>query len=86
MKNNNEQTGNSNVNYGIMETKVCRGSGKSLPLSEFYFDRVNNRYESYSKEYKQGLVKKRRQEDETYKLRQEVYNLRYQLKKLKESK
>ena len=62
------------------ETKVCKGSGKTLPLSEFYYDNRNGRYESYSKEYKQILVKQRRKEDDTYELRQEVYNLRYRLK------
>jgi len=76
------------VNYGIMETKVetkvCKGSGEELPLSEFYYDNRNQRYESYSKEYKQMLVKQRRRVDDSYQLKQEVYNLRYRLKQAQE--
>jgi len=76
------------LNYGIMEkkveTKVCKGTGEELPLSEFYYDNRNKRYESYSKGYKTMLVKQRRKVDDSYQLRQEVYNLRHRLKQAQE--
>lgn len=88
MKNNGE-SGHSEmvVNYGIMEeTKKCIECGYVHSVDNFYYDNYNKRYETYCKSCKTDKVKKRRVEDETYKLRQEIYNLRYQLKIAREKK
>lgn len=73
----------SNVNYGIMEdvsTKKCKCCGYKHSVDNFYYDNYNGRYETYCKSCKTQKVQERRIYDETYKLRQEIYNLRYQLK------
>jgi hypothetical protein len=73
------------VNYGIMEkTRICKGTGLRLPVSDFYFDKSNNRYESYCKAYKTSLIKKRRKSSDVNELKQTIYNLRNQLKQARE--
>jgi hypothetical protein len=73
------------VNYGTMEkTRVCKGTGLRLPVSDFYFDKSNNRYESYSKAYKQSLIQKRRKSSDVNELKQTVYNLKHNLKLARE--
>ena len=69
------------VNYGIMEkTKKCKGTGEYLPLSDFYWDESNRRYESYCKSYKKTMVEKRRKSSDVNELKQTIYNLRSLLK------
>ena len=77
--------GGTAVNYGIMEeTRVCKGTGLRLPVSDFYFDESNNRYESYCKAYKKTMVEKRRKSSDVNELKQTVYNLRSLLKQARE--
>ena len=87
--NNNQANGTSGhsiiptptINYGTMEkTRVCKGTGLRLPVSDFYFDESNNRYESYCKAYKKTMVEKRRKSSDVNELKQQIYNLRNQLK------
>ena len=91
--NNNQANGTSGysviptptINYGIMEkTKKCKGTGEYLPITEFYWDESNKRYESYSKAYKKVMVEKRRKSSDVNELKQTVYNLRSQLKLARE--
>ena len=77
--------GGTAVNYGIMEeTRVCKGTGLRLPVSDFYWDESNKRYESYCKAYKKTMVEKRRKSSDVNELKQTVYNLRSQLKQARE--
>ena len=77
--------GGTAINYGTMEkTRVCKGTGLRLPVSDFYFDKSNNRYESYSKSYKKTMVEKRRKSSDVNELKQTVYNLRSLLKQARE--
>ena len=83
--NNTNETGVSIVNYGIEpKMKKCKGTGEILPITEFSFDKRNNRYETYSKKYKSLLTKKRRESNDVNKLKQDIYNLRHMLKLAKE--
>jgi len=80
-----KNSGESVVNYGIMEnveSKQCKKCKYVHSVDNFYFDRVNNRYETYCKDCKVSNVKAYRQSDDTFSLKQEVYNLRYRVKQL----
>ena len=86
MKNNGE-SGHINVNYGIMSTeeievKKCKKCQYVHTIDNYYFDKVNNRFESYCKDCKSSHVRSNRQKDDTFMLKQEVYNLRYRVKQL----
>ena len=77
------------INYGIqspdkqMKMKTCKGTGKKLPLTEFYFDKTNNRYESNSKAYKSKMMNEQRKKDEYTQLRQRFYNQKHINKQLR---
>lgn len=78
----NINTGKSQVNYGVMEpeTKKCLSCGWVHSVSNYYFDKTNNRYESYCKDCKGAKTKKWRNEHE---LENQIHQLRYEIKKLK---
>ena len=79
--------GGTAINYGVMspqvETKVCKGTGLTLPITDFYFDKRNNRYESYCMKYKSNKMNEARKSSEINQLKQNNYNLKYQLKELR---
>tara|TARA_B110000285_G_scaffold11638_1_gene11568 strand:- start:144 stop:458 length:315 start_codon:yes stop_codon:yes gene_type:complete len=82
------QSGGFSVNYGIMEplikTKKCKGTGKILPIDNFYYDKRNGRYESYCMKYKNKKMNDVRKSSEVNQLKQNIYNLKYQLKLAKQ--
>ena len=80
----------SAINYGIqskdgkMRMKTCKGTGKKLPITEFYFDLSNNRYESYCKEWKMKISTENRTKDECSQLKQRCYNYKSVNRQLRE--